>query len=94
MNPQNHLLVRFLRFLNFNNVADQYVNYLLGGNDVDVHPDILEAADMIVKRMAIRPANFLQNPNDRIVFQRVAEQFDLFNLPTGLAQPANNHLNI
>lgn len=95
MDPENHSLVKFLRFLNFNDAAEQYVDFLLGGDTVNIHPDIVKAAELIDKRRDIFPANPLQRqPNENIIFRRVAEQFDLFTLPSGLIQPENNDLRI
>ncbi|WP_131780904.1 hypothetical protein [Legionella gresilensis] len=86
MDPINHLLVRFLRFLGFNHAANMAVEELLGGNQANIHPDIIQATDLIVKKMDLNSnANFFPRvqSNENVVFQRVAEQFNLFNLPNG-----------
>ncbi|KTC76958.1 hypothetical protein [Legionella brunensis] len=94
MNPENHMVVRLLRHLNFNMAADKLVDSLLGDDEVFIHPDVLAAADQIQRRMSLSTNEGLFAANDpqnmKVIFDRVAQQFNLSSLDNPLINVTND----
>ncbi|CEK11387.1 hypothetical protein [Legionella hackeliae] len=78
MNPENHIITRLLRFLNFNKEANQFVRSLLGQNQSGLllHPDILRAADLIQLRTPT-PVPMFSSKSQTEIFQKVVQELKL-----------------
>ena len=99
MNPEDYLMVQFLRFLKFHEAADQYVRFLLNECQISIHPDIVMALDLIDKRMKVHFSPFFKastdmHPKRDIIFQRVAEQFNLSELTNVFTEIQMRHMNL
>ncbi len=83
MNPEDHLVVRLLRFLNFGAAADRLVNSLLGGEEVILNPAIENAASSILKQIdAYKQLHTFHPSRDaqQAIFERVAKEQNLSQL--------------
>lgn len=86
MNPEDYLIVRLLRFLNFGVAADKLVKSLLGGQEVTLNPAIESAANSILKQIdAYKRVHTFYPSQDaqRTIFERVSREQNLSELVEG-----------
>jgi hypothetical protein len=75
MNPENHLTVRFLRFLELNDLAEQFIEHLWGRKPKIILPPSINEA--VVKILMYKTTAPFFAGSDESIFHMVAKECHL-----------------
>ena len=89
MNPENHVVVKFLRFLQFNEAADMFVESLLNPNVViSFHSNVDAAVTELLERNNQLHLDSFFASKQADLFKEIAEKYHLHQLSSLLANNA------
>lgn len=92
MNPEDHLVVNFLLFLNFNEAANKLVESLLKpGMKISLHKDINYAVSELLERNNKLPLNSFFGFQQAVLFKEIANKYNLHQLNTPFASENDVH---
>jgi hypothetical protein len=81
MNPESHLIVRFLRFLNFNEAADLMVRSLLKEiGKIDFCEEFDKAKDELLMRVNELPLGGFFDSRQASLFAEISQKYNLKSL--------------